>query len=127
MLIGALFSWWYGVGLREQIAKIKMSFVVNNDRFSIGLLLKTLFQPFRQISADSGGRSIDEKMRAGFDKLISRLIGAVVRFFVIIAGLIASLLLVIVTVIRLILWIFMPLLPILGIIILIIVGLPWTI
>jgi len=116
MLLGALFSWWYGVGLREQIAKIKMSFVMNNDRFSIGLLFKTLFQPFRQISADDGGKSIEDKMRAGFDKLISRLIGAVVRSFVIIAGLIASLLLVIITVIRLLLWILAPILPIIGIV-----------
>jgi len=119
MLVGALFSWWYGVGLREQIAKIKMSFVVNNDRFSIGLLLRTLFQPFRQISADSGGRSVEERMRSGFDKLISRFIGAIVRSFVIIAGLIVTIFMAVISFIRIVLWLTMPALPIVGVIILI--------
>ena len=119
MLVGALFSWWYGVGLREQIAKIKKSFVMNNDRFSIGLLLKTLFQPFRQISADDGGKSIDEMVRAGFDKLISRLIGAFVRTFVIFAGLVVTVFLAVINVIRILLWLLAPILPIVGIIILI--------
>jgi len=118
MLVGALFSWWYGVGLREQIAKIKMSFVVNNDRFSIGLLLRTLFQPFRQISADSGGRSVEERMRSGFDKLISRFIGAIVRSFVIIAGLIVTIFMAVISFIRIVLWLTMPALPIVGAILL---------
>jgi len=122
MLVGALFSWWYGVGLREQIAKIKKSFVMNNDRFSILLLLKTLFQPFRQISADAGGKGIDEAVRAALDKLISRMIGAVVRTFVIFAGLVVTVLLVIINTIRIIVWLLMPILPILGIVVLIMAG-----
>ena len=119
MLIAAFFSWWYGAGFRGRIAKTKMSFVKVNDQFSIGLLLKTLFQPFRQISAGGADGAIEDKMRALGDNLISRLIGAFVRFFVILAGLFVFAGLAVISLIVIVLWLLAPVLPILGIILLI--------
>lgn len=56
------------------------------DFFSVGLLLRTLFSPFRQISAGRVGGPLGMRLRAFFDKLISRFIGAMVRTAMIIAG-----------------------------------------
>jgi hypothetical protein len=81
------------------------------DFFSIGLLLKSLFAPFRQISVGRVQGSLDTKMRAWADRQISRGIGAMVRLAVIFFGLLATLMMVIVGVALLILWPLVPIVP----------------
>lgn len=51
----------------------------NGRLFSVGLLLKTLFNPFRQISAAPVGGAAPVQLSAFFDKLFSRAVGMVVR------------------------------------------------
>lgn len=71
------------------------------DFFSIGSLARTLFAPFRQISA-----------HAGFlDRLISRCVGAVTRFFIIVFGVVAIIVEAILGLILIIIWPLIPLLP----------------
>ena len=125
MLVAAFFSWWYGRGWRDQVGRVKTSLARINDTFSIPLLLKTFFAPFRQISAGETGRSLDEKFRAALDKLFSRLIGAFMRFFVIIAGVVIMFLMLVLSLIRLLLWPLLPLLPIAGVVLITTVGTPW--
>lgn len=110
----SLIQWWYGAGWRRRVKIITTRVEGTMDFFSIALLLKTLFQPFRQISAGSVDGSIDAKMRAFADRLISRIIGAVVRTVIIIAGLIAIALHILLGLGLLIGWAFVPLLPIIG-------------
>ncbi len=114
MLFMSLIQWWYGAGWRRRVKIITTRVEGTMDFFSIALLLKTLFQPFRQISAGSVDGSIDAKMRAFADRLISRIIGAVVRTVIIIAGLIAIALHILLGLGLLIGWAFVPLLPIIG-------------
>jgi hypothetical protein len=96
--------------------------------FSIGQLASTLFSPFRQISAASnGGSNIAVAFRALFDKLISRIIGAFVRFFTILAGCIVIVLQAVYGTILTILWLLLPTLPVIGFILLAIGLVPsWT-
>ncbi|HXH27047.1 MAG TPA: hypothetical protein VNG90_04055 [Candidatus Acidoferrum sp.] len=115
MPIVSLFSWWYGDGwsrllhwLLEFIARVF-------EAFSILLLVKTLFSPFRQISVGEVRGSLDVKMRAWLDLQISRLIGAMVRLAVIAVGLLAVLLSLIGGVLTLIFWPLIPALPIITI------------
>ena len=57
------------------------------DFFSIRLLLRNLFAPFRQISAEKQSNlPLNARIHAWFDLLISRLVGATVRFFLLIVG-----------------------------------------
>ena len=114
MLFMSLIQWWYGAGWRRRVKIMTTRVEGTMDFFSIALLLKTLFQPFRQISAGSVDGSIDAKMRAFADRLISRIIGAVVRTVIIIAGLIAIALHILLGLGLLIGWAFVPLLPIIG-------------
>ncbi|MDR0956237.1 MAG: hypothetical protein LBM73_03885 [Candidatus Nomurabacteria bacterium] len=122
MIIADFLTWWYAAGWRGQLGRIGQSFARASDQFSIPLLLRTLFQPFRQIAADDGGRSLQEKFSAALNKLFSRAVGAVMRIFMMIAGVIVLILLGILSLIRLVLWPLLPLLPIVGIILTIKVG-----
>ena len=86
------------------------------DFFSAGLLLKTLFNPFRQISAAPVGGDLSVQLSAFFDKMFSRVIGAVVRSMVIIIGILMILLRFLWMILGIIMWLALPLMPFIGII-----------
>ena len=102
MLIVSLLSWWYADGWGDLVHDFGEALKNTVDFFSISSLFKTMFAPFRQISAHGGF----------LDRLISRLVGSVVRFFLIIFGGLAIILEMIVGVIMVVLWPLMPLMPI---------------
>lgn len=114
MFIVGLLGWWYGAGWRERIRMIGERLARAYDFFSLDLLLKTLFAPFRQISAGkvSGGLSV--QLRAFFDRLFSRCIGAVVRIIMLVIGSLWTTVLAVAGIVEGILWLFVPLLPIVG-------------
>lgn len=116
MVIVWAISWWYGAGWLEQLAKLKERLVAAYDYFSIGLLARTLFAPFRQISAGRVDGSLGMRWRAFIDKLLSRFIGASVRLVLIIAGTVWISLQAIFGVLIVVLWAFVPLLPLIGLI-----------
>lgn len=125
MLLVGFFGWWYRAGWRDQIRRIGGSLAGTNDFFSIGLLAKTLFAPFRQISANAHGDDIGSRFRAWGDRTFSRLIGAFMRTFMIILGLIAMLFVLIFSLIRIVFWPIVPLLPVVGAVLMIDLGAPW--
>lgn len=104
-----ILQWWYVGGWRIFVTGLGERLKNSADFFSIGLLLKTLFAPFRQISANEAGVS---RMQAFLDKLFSRVIGAVVRIFIIIAGIIALTFQLVFGIVLAILWPIIPFLPI---------------
>ena len=126
MVITSLLSWWYVEGWREQLTRIKWAFIRMADRFSIDLLIKTLFAPFRQISADEQARG-NNLATVITDKLVSRLIGCFMRTIMIIVGTITLILLAIVSAIRMLMWPLLPVLPIVGVILMVVVGAPWKV
>jgi hypothetical protein len=112
MLFLAMVSWWYtdgwmGLG-RRLLRRLSNTF----DFFSIGLLLKSLFAPFRQISVGRVQGSVNVQLRAWADRQISRAIGAMVRLAVILFGTVAILALVTISVIIMLAWPLVPLVPI---------------
>ncbi len=96
------------------------------DYFSFSLLLRTLFDPFRQISAGGVRGSLEVQLRAFFDRLISRCIGAVVRLIMIGIGAIVLLVNSILAVVIVVAWLFVPLLPIVGLLLWISGWMPWS-
>ena len=125
MFLVGLISWWYGRGWIEQWGRILQRFKATLDFFSVGQLMSTLFAPFRQISASSGSDgSFGAAMRAFFDKLISRIIGAIVRIGTIFIGLIAILFQALYVTVMMIIWWFLPLFPIVGLILFVIGWVP---
>lgn len=109
-----ILTWWYGDGWRQRFQMTKESIAKTLDFFSVTLLLKTLFSPFRQISAGKVRGPINIQLQAFFDRLISRLIGAMVRSVIIFIGVMGIMLHVIWGGVVLVFWAIIPLLPVIG-------------
>jgi hypothetical protein len=116
MFIVGLLGWWYGAGWRATAARTGERIIAMVDFFSIDLLLVTLFAPFRQISAGRVRGPLGVQLRAFSDRLVSRLIGALVRAFMIIAGSVALGATVGIGFIMLVGWALLPLLPVAGVV-----------
>lgn len=116
MFLVGIISWWYGVGWRGQLVRVRERLAATASFFSIGQLFATLFAPFRQISAGGESGSLAVQLRAFFDKTLSRVIGAIVRTFTIIAGLLLMLFQLIFEGIILVIWLILPLAPVIGVI-----------
>lgn len=125
MVIVGIIGWWYGRGLRLQMERLLGRVVSVYDYFSIGLLFRTLFAPFRQISAGYVRGPIAAQLRAFGDRAFSRAIGAVVRIVMMIIGVVALLVAFIVAVVGLILWLSAPFLPFVGLIVALTGWVPW--
>lgn len=116
MFLVGIISWWYGRGWREQFVRVRNRLAQTADFFSIGQLLGTLFSPFRQISAGRVDGPFGIIIRAFFDQLLSRIIGSIVRLFTILAGIIALIFQGLYEAIILIVWLFLPMFPVVGVI-----------
>ncbi len=57
--------------------------------FSIDLLAKTLFLPWKRDEIDTSNLSLDLKLRVWIMNIVSRLVGATVRIITIVSGLFA--------------------------------------
>lgn len=127
MFLVGILSWWYGEGWQARIRIIKERLASSADYFSIGLLITTLFAPFRQISAGSVEGPLVDQVRAFADKLISRFIGAIVRSAILIAGLVVMFVQIIFGGLEIAIWPLVPLLPVIGLIMMVIGWVPqWT-
>lgn len=118
--------WWYTEGWQQCLLRVKGRFEATLDYFSITLLLRTLFAPFRQISASSVGGPLALQLQAFFDRLISRCIGATVRLFMIVAGGIVIIFNVTFGAIILLFWALVPFLPFIGFVMYMSGWLPWS-
>lgn len=126
MIMWGVIAWWYTEGWQQCLSRVKSRLVSTLDYFSFGMLLITLFNPFRQISAGSIRGSFEMQLRAFGDRLLSRCVGAVVRLAMLLIGAIALLLNVTTGVVILIGWLFVPLLPFVGLALSLAGWLPWV-
>lgn len=113
MLATGLISWWYVDGYSLFAHKLWTKLGDTIDLFSIGSLLKTLFAPYRQIAANEGGDSIDAKILAFIDRLVSRLVGGVARLCIVVFGALIIILQAILSILSLIIWPVLPITPVL--------------
>ena len=113
MLALRMITWWYSAGWKLFLTRLGDRMGGLLDFFSIPNLLRTLFSPFHQISAGNiNAKALDARLRAWGDKQFSRIIGFFVRFGIIIFGSVAIILNAIISLILIILWPIIPLLPI---------------
>ena len=112
MFLVGLLSWWYGEGFFARVQMIKNRIGDVLDFFSVFILIKTLFVPYKQISAGENFDKSESWIELLVDKLISRTIGFFARSSLIIIGLIAILFQFIFSVTLIIVWLFAPLAPV---------------
>jgi hypothetical protein len=124
MFLVGIMSWWYNKGLTTRISIVVSRVKTTANLFSVKLLIHTLFSPYKQISAEVVDGSLRDKFRAFFDKLLSRIIGDVVRSFMIIAGLIIMAIQSIFGVVILVIWLIIPFVPVIGLILFVIGWMP---
>lgn len=86
-MLASFFSWW----LFEVPAKLwKITISLSRKifgYFSIDLLLKTLFYPWKRDEIDTSNLSLDKRFQVWLMNLVSRLVGATVRMVTISLGL----------------------------------------
>ena len=108
---------WYFIETPQQILKgWKNILSFNFNYFSIPLLFKTLFSYWHQYRwYYPRGFDIGQYLEIFFSNLISRILGAIIRIFMIIFGIIIETLIFIIGIILIIIWLMMPALIVLTI------------
>ena len=115
MFLVGLISWWYGRGWLEQGRRFGDMLSRTLEFFSVGQLAATLFAPFRQISVGvNHGQGLAAAFSAFLDKLVSRCIGAVVRTFTILFGVIFITVQALYGALVMVIWWVVPILPFIG-------------
>ncbi len=107
MMTLEFFRWWYSRGWSLAVKRFEGKLRGIEQAFSVGILLRTLFSPWRRIITYPGG-SLSEHFKAMLDNLVSRFVGLFVRLSVLFAAGIITLLFCIAAFIAVVLW---PLLP----------------
>ena len=112
MFVVALLQWWYGAGWKRQLVAFRDHIAGTYDYFSIDLLARSWFAPFRQISAGKVQGSLAVHWRAFVDRTISRFIGALMRTIIMLVGTVAIALSCIVGVAVVMVWLVVPFIPV---------------
>lgn len=112
-MILEMLRWWYAKGWLQAVHRIPAWITAVDHAFSLTILTRTLFAPWKRIVADPG-RGLDAKLHASMDNLVSRCIGFVIRISVILAALGGMLVAGIAGVLIAAAWPFLPLLVLAG-------------
>lgn len=113
MVLKQIVLWWYGPGWLNSFKAISRRLELLSDDLSIEILLKTLFEPWKQIKTYAGpNASVDLKLRVMFDNIFARFFGFIIRSFVLIFASIFLVLTAFFGLLIAIIWPIVPLLPI---------------
>ena len=116
MLLLSLVSWWYSRGFIEFLVGFKNRLKDAADFFSLGSLVRNFFSPFKQISVGgTDSLALNARIQAFFDLLISRVVGATIRFFLLIGGIVVIIVQVVVGLVLTIVWPLLPLVIVYGV------------
>lgn len=107
--------WWYGLGWVRLMHGVGVRIQGVLQFFSVGLLLGSLFAPYRQISAGRVRGNLQAELQALGDRLFSRLIGAVIRLMLILTGLATALLVALFGLVVIAVWPVLPVAPLVGV------------
>lgn len=108
MLFLSFVQWWYGPGWLDNINQTRERLSRFAKNFSVGILLRTLFAPWKQIDAGTSAPG-QTAMQKFLDRLISRLVGFVVRCLTLLVAFIGLVLVLIFQIALIVLWPLFPL------------------
>lgn len=113
MLLTAFIKWWYADGWFRIIKNTKSSLGNLAKNYSVGILLKTLFAPWKQISAanSANNKGLNGAMNKFMDKSISRLVGFTIRSTTLLAAGFSLLFMFLFRIFWFIVWPLLPVLP----------------
>lgn len=108
MAIVYLLGWWYGQGWAWVLQGILKLLQAINQTFSVAILLRTIFAPWKQIQSP---KSFHNFFQSTLDNFVSRWIGATIRLGMLFVAGIFTFLLMLAGVVAALVW---PLLPLLA-------------
>jgi len=106
--MAAFFKWWYGAGWKLVWKRLGERVHSVASAFSVTLLIRTLFSPWRRVVA-ARGRGFDAAVHAAIDNAVGRFIGFSVRCVVLVAAALSTVFISIIGIIILVVWPFLPL------------------
>ncbi len=106
MIIFNLLSWWYVQGWGWVLLSSQKHLQNVSESFSVSILLRTLFSPWKQIQSEVSFRNF---LQSQIDNFISRFIGFVVRLAMLVGACFLTIFIILSTIVVLILWAFVPL------------------
>jgi sensor histidine kinase YesM len=112
MILKEWFSYWYKEGLRDCWLWFRFLITSEINFFSIPLLFKTLFAPWKKDQIVAQGLSLQETIQVLALNFVSRLVGFMIRIVVLFLSLVALLLLLLIAAFILTLWLILPFLVI---------------
>ena len=115
MLLAAFFAWWYGPGWALVFKNMQRRLRQTEQVFSVGMLAKTLFAPWRRVISYPGA-SLQAHMQALLDNTVSRFVGFMVRILVLISAAVVLVVVMVVAIVEIIAWPLVPLAIVAGII-----------
>ncbi len=101
-----MLGWWYGQGWLWALRQIDWQLKHIGRVFAVSVLLKTLFSPWKQITSPS---SFHNFFQATADNAVSRIIGFMVRSTMLFIALFWAIITVVLAIIFLLIWPFIPL------------------
>lgn len=105
--------WWYGAGWINSFYAIQQRVNTVAQELSMGILLRTLFEPWKQITLYAGeSAALDTKIHVLLDNLFARFFGFIIRSAVLAIGLIVLILTFVLGVVLALMWPIIPVLPI---------------
>lgn len=108
MLALEFFSWWYSQGWALLARNIRRRIIRTSHLFSLPILIRTLFAPWKRIITDPGS-GLEAHVRAATDNIVSRFIGFSVRILVLFTAGVILLFVCLSAIIELVIWPVIPL------------------
>lgn len=113
MLFAAFIKWWYGAGWLEQAQAIRRRVTNIGGMFSVPILLRTMFAPWKQtVSIPRRDQALNDKIQAWIGNQVSRFVGFGVRIAALIAAGVSMALVGLIGGLTLVIWPIVPALPI---------------
>lgn len=125
IMFASLMTWWYGPGLQQRLHATSRGLDRWLDLFSFGLIMRTLFAPFRQIDAGRVSGTIDVQFRAWLDRSFSRVIGFFVRIALLLAGAVWVVVMLLLYTLQIVVWLLLPIIPLVGVVLFVTGWMPW--
>lgn len=102
------FSWWYNQGVLGFWDGILVMTGKIYSYFSIHILLRTLFDPWKRDNYSIENGSLEARSKVMLDNLVSRVIGFVIRLFTMLFGLSLTISFFVLMFLILIIWLTLP-------------------